>query len=284
MPHLIDVPELVAARGSGRPVRLIDVRWRLDEPEGRLPYLSGHLPGAVFVDLEQELSQRGHPELGRHPLPPFAQLQSAVQRWGVDAGDLVVAYDDNDSVAAARAWWLLRRRGVDVRVLDGGLRAWIAAGGLVESGDVVTSRGHIELVDVDPGTVDIDEVALFPRRGVLIDARSPQHYRGAAPSSDPIAGHIPGAINLPAVAQIAPDGRLQPAETIRLNLESAGIAHDAPLAVYCSSGIASAHSALAYAVAGTEALVYPGSWSQWSRTRGRPVAQGRTPDQLVVGS
>ncbi|ALJ19138.1 sulfurtransferase [Microbacterium sp. No. 7] len=284
MSHLIDVSELQAALDADRPVRLLDVRWRLDEPEGRLPYLAGHLPGAVFVDLEGELSQRGHPELGRYPLPELADLQTSVHHWGLNPGDLVVAYDDNDSVAAARAWWLLRRRGVDIRVLDGGLRAWIAAGGLVQSGDVVARPGALELTDADPGVIDIHEAAQFPHHGALIDVRSPQHYRGSVPGTDPIAGHIPGAINLPTLSHIAPDGRLRPVETILVNLAAIGVTPGVPVAVYCGAGIASAHSALAFAVAGIDALIYPGSWSQWSRTRGRPVARGRTPDQLVVGS
>ena len=121
--------ELVQLRASGAVVRLLDVRWRLDRPEGRPDYLAGHLPGAVYVDLDRELSRRGEPSEGRHPLPATADLQEAAQRWGISPGDAVVVYDDVQSVAAARAWWLLSRSGVsDVRVLDGGLRAWADEG------------------------------------------------------------------------------------------------------------------------------------------------------------
>lgn len=281
MPPLIDAAALRDALDADRPVRLLDVRWRLDQPEGRLDYVSGHLPGAVFVDLEHELSWRGAPEDGSHPLPPLRTLQDAARRWGIDAGDLVVAYDDNDSVPAARAWWLLRRRGVDIRVLDGGLRAWVAAGELLERGDVVAAAGSIELLDVDPGTVDIGEAARLPTRGVLVDVRSPSHYRGAAAGADPVAGHIPGAINLPTSSHVDAAGRFRPPEHIRSEADRAGIADDLPVVVYCGSGIASAHSALALSLAGIEPDVFAGSWSQWSRSRGRAVAHGSSPDAVI---
>ncbi|WP_248241668.1 sulfurtransferase [Microbacterium kunmingense] len=132
MPLLITPHELVSELEAGRSVRLLDVRWRLNLPEGRPGYVSGHLPGAVYVDLERELADPGHPEIGRYPLPRHADLQNSARRWGIRDGDLVVAYDDNDAVSAARAWWLLRHRGLDVRVLDGGIRAWVATGLPVE--------------------------------------------------------------------------------------------------------------------------------------------------------
>ncbi|MDF2554684.1 MAG: sulfurtransferase [Microbacterium sp.] len=272
----IGVADLVAAERA-RPVRLLDVRWRLDLPEGRPAYLSGHLPGAVYVDLEQELTRPGHPEEGRHPLPHPDDLERAVRRWGIDDGDLVVAYDDNDGVAAARAWWLLRRRGVDIRVLDGGLRAWIEDGQLLEGGDVLPQPGDAMLVDADPGTATMDETARAPRAGALIDARAPLHYRGAAPTPDPSAGHIPGAINIPTLSHVANDGRLRTPGEVRRTLADAGADPEGAVVVYCSSGIAAAHTTLALASADVEARVFPGSWSRWSRTRGRPVAVGPTP-------
>ena len=272
----ISVADLIGVRDS-RPVRLLDVRWRLDLPEGRPAYLSGHLPGAVYVDLEQELTRPGHPEEGRHPLPHLADLQQAARRWGVSAGDLVVAYDDNDGVAASRAWWLLRRRDVDIRVLDGGLRAWIEDGQLLEGGDVRPRPGDVVLHDDDPGTATIEETARAPRTGVLIDARAPLHYRGAAPTPDPSAGHIPGAINIPTLSHVANDGRLRTSDDVRRTLTDAGADPDAPVVVYCSSGIAAAHTTLALSAARIDARVFPGSWSRWSRTRGRPIAVGPTP-------
>ncbi|WP_460739826.1 sulfurtransferase [Microbacterium neimengense] len=272
-PH--DLRDALAA--ARRAVRLLDVRWRLDLPEGRPAYLAGHLPGAVYVDLERELARPGHPEEGRHPLPTLADLERSARAWGVDAGDLVVAYDDNDGVAAARAWWLLRRRGVDVRVLDGGLRAWIGSGGLLEGGDVRPEPGNVRLVDTDPGIASIEAAAGAPQRGALIDARAPQHYRGLAPTADPAAGHIPGAINVPTLAHMQADGRLRPAAEVQRTLADAGVDASAELVVMCGSGIASAHSALALAAAGIDARVFPGGWSRWSRTPGRPIAVGPTP-------
>lgn len=275
---VVSAAALAAALAEGAlPIRLLDVRWRLDLPEGRPAYLAGHLPGAVYVDLERELTRPGHPEEGRHPLPTIADLEQSARRWGIRQGDTVIAYDDNDGVAAARAWWLLRRRGVDIRVLDGGLRAWIEAGQLLDGGDVQPAPGDVELEDADPGEASIDDVARAPRDGVLIDARAPQHYRGTAPTPDPSAGHIPGALNVPTLAHVAPDGRLRAADDVRRTLADAGAPASGSVVVYCSSGIAAAHTALALSRADIDARVFPGSWSRWSRSRGRPVAVGPTP-------
>lgn len=277
MSHLISPRELQGELESGRPVRLLDVRWRLDVPEGRPEYVAGHLPGAVYVDLERELSKRGYPEDGRYPLPDVEDLESAVQRWGVRTGDLVVVYDDNDAVAAARAWWLLRRRGLRVRVLDGGLRAWVGHGGPLERGDFAPPRGDARLTSADPGAVTMDEAARAPVEGYLIDVRAPEHYRGLAPGLDPVAGHIPGALNIPVIAHIARDGTFRSPAEIRAVLDAFGVDPGRPITLYCGAGISSAHSALAYAEAGIETRIYPGSWSQWSRSPRRPVAVGRTP-------
>ncbi|SIT87824.1 sulfurtransferase [Microbacterium sp. RU33B] len=280
MPHLISPQELAEDLRAHRPVRLLDVRWRLDQPEGRPAYLEGHLPGAVYVDLDGELADRADPAKGRHPLPSRAQLEEAARRWGVNTGDAVVAYDDLGSVAAARAWWLLSRAGVDVRVLDGGLRGWLAEGGAVETGDVRPDRGDVELSEPTDGVIDIDDAADWSRHGVLIDVRAPERYRGESEPLDPVAGHIPGAVNLPTSAQTEA-GRFRSAEEIRAAFESVGAAPGADVAAYCGSGIAATHTALAGAIAGIDVAVFPGSWSQWSRTRGRDVATGPTPSREV---
>jgi len=277
MSHLISPRELQGELESGRPVRLLDVRWRLDLPEGRPEYVAGHLPGAVYVDLERELSKRGYPEDGRYPLPDVEALEASVQRWGIRTGELVVVYDDNDAVAAARAWWLLRRRGLEVRVLDGGLRAWVGHGYALERGDFAPSRGNARLTAADPGAVTMDEAARAPVEGYLIDVRAPEHYRGLAPGLDPVAGHIPGALNIPVIAHIARDGTFRSPAEIRAVLDAFGVDPSRPITLYCGAGISSAHSALAYAEAGIETRIYPGSWSQWSRSPRRPVAVGRTP-------
>lgn len=283
MGHVIDVPTLHAALAGGRPVRLLDVRWRLDVPEGRPGYLAAHIPGAVYVDLERELSRAGHPEEGRFPLPALAELEAAARRWGIDDGDLVVAYDDNDAIAASRAWWLLRRRGVDIRVLDGGIRAWVHAGLPVDVGDRVPRPGTVRLGDADPGVASIHDAARAPTIGVLIDVRAPEHYRGQANAGDPAAGHIPGALNLPTVSHIGRDGSLRSPDEVRGLIRAIGADADRDIVLYCSVGIASAHSALAFAEAGIDTRVYTGAWSQWSRTRGRPIAVGRTPADTFQG-
>lgn len=282
MGHLITPEALHDLLAGGTPVRVLDVRWRLDRPEGRPDYLEGHLPGAVYVDLDHELATRGGPDQGRHPLPSREDLQRAARRWGLNEGDTVIVYDDVKSVAAARAWWLLRRAGVAVRVLDGGLRAWIDAGYPLETGNVVVPQGEVVLRDAVGDTLTIDEAAEFPDRGVLLDVRAPERYRGDVETLDPIAGHIPGAVNLPTLVHVAPDGRLNRSDALRAAFAEVGVAPGTPVAAYCGSGITAAHTALALEEAGIGALVFPGSWSQWSNTRGRPVAIGILPRGNVV--
>lgn len=272
MPLIISPTQLAEEIRGARPVRLLDVRWRLDQPEGRPAYLEGHLPGAVYVDLDTQLADRSDPGKGRHPLPSREQLQDAARSWGIDDGDLVVVYDDLQSVAAARAWWLLSRAGVDVRVLDGGLRGWIAEGLPLETGDVRPRTGSVELADADDG-VEIDEAAQWPSRGVLIDVRAPERYRGDTEPLDPVAGHIPGAFNLP-TGSFTAAGRFRSPAEIAAAFATVGVTADTQVAAYCGSGVAATHAALAGALAGIDVAVFPGSWSQWSRTRGRLVATG----------
>lgn len=182
----------------------------------------------------------------------------AARRWGVNRGDVVVAYDDVHSVAAARAWWTLTRSGLpDVRVLDGGLRGWLAERLPLDTGDVLPRRGDVVLQQIDHGVADIDEVEEWPWKGVLLDVRAPERYRGDAEPLDPVAGHIPGAVNLPTT------------DAIRAEFAAAGVVDGVAVAAYCGSGIAATHTALAGAIAGIEVTVYPGSWSQWSNSRGR---------------
>ncbi|MGL3150083.1 sulfurtransferase [Microbacterium sp. A82] len=272
MSQMVSMAELAELMSSD--VRILDVRWSLGQPDRRADYLEGHIPGAVYVDLESELSRPGRPDEGRHPLPSTEQVQDAARSWGINDGDVVVAYDDAGGLPAARAWWLLRQGGVDVRVLDGGWAAWLAAGGDVETGSAEYTRGSVTLQDVAGRSLTIDEAAQFPASGVLLDVRAPERYRGEVEPMDPIAGHIPGAVNLPTTAHLAEDGTLRDLDELRRNFAAVGVLDGTPVAAYCGSGITAAHTALVLAEAGIDAKLFHGSWSQWSNTPGRPIATG----------
>jgi thiosulfate/3-mercaptopyruvate sulfurtransferase len=277
MSNFVSAEELNDLREQGAPVRVIDVRWRLDRPDGRAEYRQGHVPGAVYVPLDTELSTHGAASEGRHPLPSTETLQDAVRRWGVNDGDLVVAYDDFRGLAAARAWWLLRQAGIDARVLDGGITGWVAAGFPVDTDDVVPEPGDAVLSEIGADALSIDEAAAFPASGVLLDVRAPERYRGDSEPLDPVAGHIPGAVNLPTMLHLDAEGRLLDPATIRETLAGVGVQNGTPVAAYCGSGVTAAHTALVLDEVGIAAKVFPGSWSQWSNTPGRPVATGDQP-------
>ena len=273
MSILIQAPELMS---STERVVLLDVRWKLGGPPGREEYLAGHIPGAVFVPLEAELSAHGEPQDGRHPLPSIESLQASARRWGIRRGDSVVAYDDNGGQAAARAWWLLRWAGFDdVRLLDGGLAAWVAAGGVLETDDVVPEPGDVTLEGGHVATIDIDGAATYP--GVLLDARAAARYAGEVEPIDPKAGHIPGAVSAPTTGNLDDDGRFLPATELRRRFEALGVRDGVDVAAYCGSGVTAAHEVAALAIAGFDAALYPGSWSQWSNLDDRPVATGTAP-------
>lgn len=278
MSDFVSAVELNDLLTGGAPVRVIDVRWRLDRPDaGHDDYLSGHIPGAVFAALDTELATHGEAAEGRHPLPSTATLQDAARRWGVRSGDTVVAYDDFKGIAAARAWWLLRQAGVDVRVLDGGIRAWRAEGFDIATDDVNPEPGDVVLDPIGDDALSIDEAAAFPASGVLIDARAADRYRGDSEPFDPVGGHIPGARNLPEPVHFDADGKILDRETILATFAEVGVTPGTPVAAYCGSGVTAAHTALVLHEVGIEAKVFPGSWSQWSNTPGRPVAVGDQP-------
>jgi thiosulfate/3-mercaptopyruvate sulfurtransferase len=272
-PVLITATELSEALASPTPPVLLDVRWRLGGPPGHDEYLTGHVPGAVYVDLDTELAGHGEPTDGRHPLPSVPDLQASARRWGIDDATPVVVYDGEGNLAAARAWWLLRWAGLaDVRILDGALPAWVHAGLPVATDDIVPEPGTVALRPGALPTVSADEVATFD--GLLLDARAPERYRGETEPVDPKAGHIPGAVSVPTGGNLDPEGRFLPADDLRERFSAVGADSARPVAVYCGSGVTAAHQVAALAVAGIDAALYPGSWSQWSNSD-RPAAMGR---------
>lgn len=278
-PVLVDVPTLQAELAGPNPPSLLDVRWALGDAHGHDHYRSGHVPGAVFVDLDTELAEPTVPTEGRHPLPPVAKLQAAARRWGVSAGRPVVVYDNSGGLAAARAWWLLRWAGVaDVRLLDGGLAAWTAAGLELDTGDpVAPAEGDVVLSSGHLPVLTADEAGDLARDGVLLDARAAERYRGEVEPVDSKAGHIPGARSAPTSDNLAEGGRFRAAEDLRSRFAALGATDGARVGVYCGSGITAAHQVAALAVAGVDAALYPGSWSAWSSDPDRPVAVGPDP-------
>jgi 3-mercaptopyruvate sulfurtransferase SseA len=270
---LVSAAELLAADRAH--TVLLDVRWALGNAHGREDYLAAHLPGAVFVDLEDELADPASGAEGRHPLPSLQRLQSAARRWGINHGDAVVAYDATGGLAAARAWWLLRWGGLtDVRLLDGGLAAWGRAAGPVEAGAVVPEPGDVTLSGGGMPVLTIDEAAALPSSGILLDARSGERYRGEEEPVDPRAGHVPGAVSAPTTENLAADGTFRSAPVLRDRFATLGVQTGRTVGVYCGSGITAAHEVAALAAAGIEAALWPGSWSQWAADPARPAATG----------
>ncbi len=276
--RLIGPDELDRLLRDGSALTVLDVRWRLDQPDGRGEYEAGHVPTAVYVSLDDELAAPGRPGDGRHPLPEIADLQTAARRWGIDRGDTVVVYDDWQTFGAARAWWVLTDAGLsDVRVLDGGLQAWRDAGLPLEAGPVHAARGDVSLTPGHLRRLDIDEAAALPRSGILLDVRAPERYRGDVEPIDPRAGHIPGAINAPTGGNVDDRGRFRSPEELRARYEQLGISEATDVGVSCGSGVSAAQAAFALSLAGFDAALYGGSWSQWSNDPDRPVATGPDP-------
>lgn len=268
---LIDPDELSRLIESQAPPAILDVRWELSTGANRDAYLEAHIPGAVFVDLDRQLADPPS-EHGRHPLPRAERFTEAMQAAGVSAGRLVVVYDAATSMAAARAWWLLRYFGHrHVAVLDGGLRAWIDDGHPVTGaapsaarGDFVSRAGGMPMIG--PG-----QSLEVSAQGLLIDARAQERFLGLAEPIDPVAGHIPGARNRPASENVGPDGRFLKASDLRASFERIGVREGGPIAAYCGSGVAAAHEVLALELAGFIAALYPGSWSEWIADPERPI-------------
>lgn len=271
---LIEVPALDRLLRRQTPVVLLDVRWHLAGPPGIESYRRGHLPGAVFVDLDRDVAGPPGPG-GRHPLPEPVVFEAAMRRAGVSADSLVVAYDDADSTSAARVWWSLRYFGHDrVRVLDGGYRAWTEAGHPVSTaepeakpGDFIANPGRLPVLDAEGA-------AELATAGVLLDARAAERYRGEQEPVDPVAGHIPGARNAPTSGNVGVDGRFLPPELLRERFAQLGATDALDVGAYCGSGVTAAHEILALNLAGIPAALYVGSWSNWVTDPSNPIATG----------
>jgi thiosulfate/3-mercaptopyruvate sulfurtransferase len=278
MAILMDAAEVNRRLAAGERLVLLDVRWVLGRTDGHEEYLSGHLPGAVFVDLPSQLADHAQPDRGRHPLPSTARFQEAARSWGINDGDTVVAYDNSGSMAAARAWWMLRNAGLEeVYLLDGGLAAWRAAGYPEETGEVSAVVGNVSLGEGLLPTISEREAAAWPGDGILLDARAGERYRGEVEPIDPRAGHIPGAVSAPTTANVDDAGHFLPAGELRRRFGSLGVTEGANVAVYCGSGVTAAHEIAALGIAGFDAALFPGSFSQWSNNGANPVAVGAGP-------
>ncbi len=278
-PVLIEPGELAGLLDAEQPPVLADVRWVLGGPSQQAAYEEAHLPGAHWVDLEAVLTAPPGAG-GRHPLPAAHVFEAAMRRIGLDNDALLVAYDAANSLAASRLWWLLTDAGHrHVRVLNGGLAAWQEAGlptvsgpsPSVRSGDFVVRPGQRAQFNGAQLHGGLDSAAA----PVLVDVRAAERYSGESEPIDPVAGHIPGAINLPSTANVDPTGRFLDPALLRERYSSVGAADGAVL--YCGSGITAAHSLLAMESAGLTAAIYPGSWSEWITDPDRPVAVGEQP-------
>jgi thiosulfate/3-mercaptopyruvate sulfurtransferase len=296
---LISAAEL-RARLRDPELRIADVRWSLAEAgKGRRDYEAGHIPGAVFVDLDTDLSATSGP--GRHPLPEPAALTDRLGALGFGTRHEIVAYDDAGGTVAARLWWMLDNLGHPrVRVLDGGIGAWTDAGGQITADPPSHAPAALDLADRWSRVIERDDLANRLGELALVDVRAPERYRGDVEPVDPVAGHIPGAVNIPASLSLAPDGRFLPPAALRAGFEAqlrprgdagvvglqgpSGSGTDRPAVMSCGSGVNACHGALAMRIAGLpDPLLYPGSYSDWSRS-GMPVATGDEPGALRLAS
>ena len=257
-------------RARGDRVVLADVRAYLDGRSGRAAYARGHLPGAVFVDLEHDLASPPSAAEGRHPLPDPAAFADRMGELGVGDGDIVIAYDDAGGVMAARLVWMLRALGEEAALLDGGIGAY--------DGELETAvpRRPRASFTVRPWPADrlADLADATSASFVVLDARQPERFRGETEPIDPRAGHIPGARNVSCRENVDATGRFLPADVLRERFAAAGVTDGAAVVSYCGSGVTACHNLLALERAGfAPGRLYPGSWSQYSATD-RPAATG----------
>ncbi len=258
---------------------VVDCRFNLARPDaGEAAYREGHIPGAWYAHLDRDLASPVTPQSGRHPLPEPASLVKLFSTWGVGPSTRVVAYDDAGGALAARLWWLLRWMGHrHAALLDGGIAAWRAAGLPLSTERPVARGGAFRGT---PGHMPVAEVAELERRLgadnlLLLDARAPARYHGREETIDPVAGHVPGAVNLPFSNNLAPDGRFRDVAELRAAFAPlvAGRGRGDIVAM-CGSGVTACHDIFALELAGvTDVRLYPGSWSEWIRSPHRAVAR-----------
>ncbi len=269
---LIDAKTLQSLLQSGsQDIVILDVRLG---DEALASYLAGHIPGAVHVDLATGFAGRQSGFSGKRPLPDPTDLTRDAQTWGINPDSLIVLYDDNGNRQAARGWWTLRWAGAArVRLLDGGLKAWIAEGGTLATDVPQPARGSVVFEGGKLPVLDADGAAARPDGGILIDARGRDAYRG-----DDGGGHIPGAVSLPTSENLDPlTGRFRAPADLRKRFQTAGVEPGQRIGVYCGGGVAASHEIAALTLAGYSADLFPGSWSAWSSDPDRPVATGDKP-------
>lgn len=279
---LISAEALAALLGDAR-LRVFDCRFDLARPAyGRAAYRDEHIPGAIFADLNADLSAPATAGGGRHPLPAPEEFAARLRTWGVNADSQVVAYDDSNGAYAARLWWMLRWLGHDdVAVLDGGMRRWLQLG-LPLAEDVPSPAPGDFVARPRPGMAVSGSAVLAAASDPsvrILDARAPERYRGEVEPIDRVAGHVPGARNHPFATSLDAQGRFLPPQSLRDALAASldGVAPQSTI-VYCGSGVTACHVLLALEHAGLAgARLYPGSWSEWSSDPSRPVATGAAP-------
>ncbi len=276
---------LERVRDGDTHLRIVDCRWVLGQPgAGAAAYRNGHLPGAIHLDLDDDLADpAGFGAPGRHPLPSPVALAARLASVGIGDEDLVVAYDDVGGWVAARLWWMLDVLGhADVAVLDGGVAAWTAAGGALTTDVPAFAPTTLHLADRWSGVISREELRARLGSVVLLDARGAPRYRGETEPIDPVAGHIPTALNVTIDGNLV-DGRFRPAEELAARFRSIGAdgAHG-PVVTSCGSGTSALHHAIAMRLAGLpDPILYVGSYSDWSRS-GEPVATGPQPGEPPI--
>ncbi len=251
---------------------------------GRAAHAAGHLPGAIFLDIDNDLASPTGP--GRHPLPTPAEFRDRLEAAGIGSEDMVVAYDDAGGTIAARLWWMLDDLGHDrVAVLDGGIQGWVAAGFPLETSvPGVAARGNLRVRDRWSKVIDREGLANALGSVVLLDARAGPRYRGETEPIDRVPGHIPTAVNLPTAASLGPGGRILGASDLAVRFEAAGVDGSAPVVTSCGSGVTACFNSLAMRLAGSpDPILYPGSYSDWTQA-GMPITTGPEPGRIAASN